>query len=199
MNATKDCPNCSKPMRQQRSPYGMLWVCSSGCEGTSLVSPVQIDLKLPGLDRGRQYKRAAVPDEKWEHKRFIARVKEFEARVPVLRWLFHVPNGAAMPAKYYRDRAGKTHRYSREGIEFTEMGVRPGVSDLMLLVPRHGFHGWVRELKTLNYRQEDVSVEQREFLEFQREQGYSTGVCGGWKVAWNSLAWYLDELKGTEV
>lgn len=58
----------------------------------------------------------------------------FDLQYQHLSWsLFHVPNG------------GK--RNSVEAAKFKAMGVRPGVPDLMLVIPRGGYHYLALELK----------------------------------------------------
>lgn len=61
-------------------------------------------------------------------------VRWFDLQYSHLSWaLFHVPNGGT--------------RNVREAAKLKEMGVRPGVPDLMLVLPRHGYHYLALELK----------------------------------------------------
>lgn len=102
---------------------------------------------------------------------------------PCLRWLFHVPNGGS--------------RSKIEGARFKAMGVRAGVSDLLLLYPSRGYHGLCIEMKhdaaglPLPVKERMVSAEQNQFLTWQAEAGYATGVAYGYDEAVLALKWYL--------
>lgn len=103
---------------------------------------------------------------------------------PCLRWLFHVPNGGS--------------RSKIEGARFKAMGVKPGVSDLILLYPSRGFHGLCIEMKHDATGLSDVakakmvSQEQNQFLTWQAEAGYCCGVAYGYQEAIAALRWYLE-------
>lgn len=113
-----------------------------------------------------------------------AQVAKYVNIYPELKWLFHVPNGGS--------------RNAIEGQKFKAMMVRPGVSDLLLLVPRRGFHGLIIELKheaqglTDEAKAKMVSPKQKEFLTFETEQGYCCGVAYGFDEAWGAICWYMD-------
>ena len=67
-------------------------------------------------------------------------VQWFDLQYRHISWaLFHVPNGGTRNAK--------------EAAKFKGMGVRSGVPDLMLIIPRHGFHYLALELKVGKNRQ----------------------------------------------
>lgn len=96
---------------------------------------------------------------------------------PELALLYHIPNG------------GK--RSKREAARFKAAGVKSGVPDIFLPVPRGGYHGLYIELKRL--RGGTVSREQKEWHEALKAQGYAVQVCKGWIEA----AYVLDDyLKG---
>lgn len=91
-----------------------------------------------------------------------------------LALLYHVPNG------------GK--RSKSEAARLKREGVKAGVPDLVLPVPRGVYHGLYIEMKT------DIgktSKEQDEWLEALREQGYYATDCHGAKSAIRVLEWYL--------
>lgn len=61
-------------------------------------------------------------------------VQWFDLQYGHLSWaLFHVPNGG--------------QRNAKEAAKFKAMGVRPGVPDLILILPRGGYHYLALELK----------------------------------------------------
>lgn len=90
---------------------------------------------------------------------------------PELRWLFAIPNGGKLP--YYYDRNGKLT--SKQRIALVREGLRAGVADLMLPVPRGVYHGLFLEMKR---KPNKVSDDQEEFLAFVKAQGYYAVV--GW-------------------
>ena len=62
-------------------------------------------------------------------------IKWFDYQYPSLSsMMFHVPNGG--------------NRNAMEGARLKKQGVRPGVSDLILLIPRGQFHSCCIELKS---------------------------------------------------
>lgn len=102
-------------------------------------------------------------------------------KFPELDMLYHIPNG------------GKRSR-AEAGI-FKAMGVKAGVPDICLPVPRGEYHGLYIELKAAKGR---TSAKQEEWLERLAANGYKTAVCYGWEQAAVTLKSYLTqkELKG---
>ena len=96
---------------------------------------------------------------------------------PELGMLFHIPNG------------GK--RGKAEAGRFKAEGVKPGVPDLCLPVPRGQYHGLYIEMK----RREGgrVSTEQKEWGAKLSARGYCWMVCRGWEGARDVLTDYLEE------
>lgn len=82
-----------------------------------------------------------------------------EPKYPFLKWIFSVPNGGA--------------RDIRVAVKLKREGVKRGVADIALPLPRGQYHGAVIEQKTKGGR---LSVEQKEFLAFMESQGYRTFV-----------------------
>lgn len=94
---------------------------------------------------------------------------------PELALLYHIPNGGA------RSRA-TAGRLKAEG-------VRAGVPDLCLPVPRGPYHGLYVELKRRDGGR--VSPAQRDWMQRLRAQGYETAVCHGWEEAAETIIAYL--------
>lgn len=94
---------------------------------------------------------------------------------PELALLHHIPNGGS------RDKV--------EGRHLKLQGVRPGVPDLCLPVPRGQYHGLYIELKAEKGR---TSQEQEWWGEKLLEQGYMWEVCHGWQSATRVLEWYMN-------
>lgn len=88
--------------------------------------------------------------------------------------LFHVPNGG--------------HRSARTAGRMKQEGVRRGVADFLLLVPRGTFHGLAIEMKRPGGR---LRPEQEEFLRDLLADGYCTAVCFSLEDAARALTFYL--------
>lgn len=102
-----------------------------------------------------------------------------KGRYPELSLLYHIPNG------------GK--RDARTAIALKRQGVKAGVPDLHLPVPRGKYHGLYIELKVGKNK---TTEKQDEWLQALTEQGYFTAVCYGWENAAETLANYLDLNEG---
>ena len=94
---------------------------------------------------------------------------------PELEMMFHIPNG------------GK--RSKTEAARFKAEGVKPGVPDICLPVPRGGYHGLYIELK--RRRDSSTSAYQWEWIDKLQAQGYAAEVCKGWEAAAELIEKYL--------
>ena len=107
-----------------------------------------------------------------EQVTIIEWARRLEAQHPELGLLFAIPNGAKLP--YVKDLRGR--RYSPQAQKLKAEGLRAGVPDLCLPVPRQGFHGMFIELKVGRNK---PSPEQVKYLDTLAEQGYYAAVCWG--------------------
>lgn len=94
---------------------------------------------------------------------------------PELRLIYHVPNG------------GK--RGKLEAARLKRAGVKRGVPDLCLPVPRKKYHGLYIEMKFGNGR---TSKEQKEWIKDLTEQGYFATVCNGFEEAKETIIKYMS-------
>lgn len=117
-----------------------------------------------------QHQMAAI---KWAQQACI------RCRWPELKLLFHIPNERRCDP--------------RQGKNLQRMGVRRGVPDLFLPVPRGQYHGLFIELKTETGTTTD---EQNWWGEHLLNQGYFWEVCHGWESAARVLEWYLSLTAG---
>jgi len=97
----------------------------------------------------------------------------------LLEWAFFaIPNGGSR---------GSTKAHAmRVGARLKATGVKAGVSDMALMIPRHNLHGLFIELKkspTFGGKPTDASPKQLEFGEAMLELGYGFCVCCGWVEA----------------
>ncbi len=67
-------------------------------------------------------------------------------------------------------------------------GMFPGVADLILLLPRGGFHGACIEMKSKSGR---MRPEQSEWLENRKKDGYFVVTCYSYEGAVNELETYM--------
>lgn len=94
---------------------------------------------------------------------------------PELVRLFHVPNGG--------------QRHVVVAAKLKEQGVKSGVPDLCLPVPRFGCHGLWIEMKTAGGR---ISPTQKDWMEYLQGAGYRVKVCRSFEEARDALRDYLD-------
>ena len=90
--------------------------------------------------------------------------------------LFAIPNGGA--------------RTPATGAMLKREGVRKGVPDLLLAVPRKTYHGMFIELKAGKNKE---TVEQKAFLDFAEKQGYIACVSNSWEDTRKKIEDYLKE------
>lgn len=113
-----------------------------------------------------------------EHEEQVALMRLVEmhrGRWPELGMLFAVPNGG--------DRNVIVAR------KLKAEGVKKGVPDLCLCVPRGGYHGLFVELK--RQKKGRISPEQVEWIKALRGQGYRAEICLGATEAWNVIQEYM--------
>lgn len=112
-----------------------------------------------------------------EEQTILFRWAELHAgKRPELRLLFHIPNGGL--------------RSKSEAARFKASGVKSGVPDLFLPVPRGNTHGLFVELKRRDGGR--VSEEQKAWIQALNERGYIAVVARGWEEARAAIEKYLD-------
>lgn len=116
-----------------------------------------------------------VPTEDEEQMALFNWERVNEGKWPELARLFHVPNGGS--------------RGPAEAGRFKAMGVKKGVPDVFLDVPRGGFHGLRIEMK--RRRGGKVSEEQTDWIDWYNSNGYRAVVCYGWDEAREEIEDYL--------
>lgn len=117
-----------------------------------------------------------LPREGEEQARLFSWAQMAGGRYPELRLLFHIPNGGG--------------RSKSEAGRFKMEGVKAGVPDLCMPVPRGGYSGLFIELKRRAGGR--VSPEQKAWLEELRGQGYRAEIARGWEEASEILKDYLE-------
>lgn len=95
---------------------------------------------------------------------------------PDLRLMFHIPNGGS--------------RNVIEGKNLKRQGVKKGVPDIFLPVPRWGWHGLFIEMKKADGGR--PTPEQREYLNELNDRGYCAEICHGFGEASKFILDYLE-------
>lgn len=98
--------------------------------------------------------------------------------LPDLKWMFHIPNG------------GK--RDLRVAKKLKAEGVKAGVPDICLPVPRGNYHGLYIELKAGKNK---TTENQDNWLDALSANGYFTAVCYGWEAASREITKYLKQME----
>lgn len=93
---------------------------------------------------------------------------------PELKLLFHIPNGGS--------------RNKAEAARLKAQGVKAGVPDLFLPVPRGPYHGLWIEMKVGRNK---PTKAQTEWITKLEAQGYACEVCYGWQKASIVIRSYL--------
>lgn len=95
-------------------------------------------------------------------------------KYPEIKLMYHVPNGGS--------------RNKIEAANLKRQGVKAGVPDICLPVPRGKYHGLYIELKA---GKNTTTEKQKEWLSALEAQNYFTVVCHGWQQAADVITRYL--------
>lgn len=96
---------------------------------------------------------------------------------PCLALMYHIPN--------------EGQRSKANGGRMVAEGLKKGVPDICLPVPRGRYHGLYIELKRLKGGR--PTDEQKDWIEKLRAQGYMAEICNGWAAASQVILAYLTE------
>ena len=113
-----------------------------------------------------------------EHEEQVALMRLVElhkGRWPELGMLYAVPNGG--------------NRNIITARKLKAEGVKPGVPDLCLPVPRGEYHGLYVEMK--RQKKSSISPEQVQWIAALRGQGYRAEICLGAAAAWEVIQEYV--------
>ncbi len=116
-----------------------------------------------------------IPTEDEEQEALFRWLAFASNRQPELRLMIHIPN------------EGK--RSERQGAKMKKIGLRKGVPDLFLPVPKGKYHGLWIEMKRM--KGSKTSKEQKEWIEALNRQGYFAAVCLGWLEAKQTIERYM--------
>ena len=131
--------------------------------------------KLTSLKNGKN--QMPVPTESVEQQCLFRWANFQSGKYPELELMYHIPN------------EGKRSRST--GARMKAEGLKSGVPDICLPVPRSGYHGLYIELKRL--RGNTTTKNQDEWLTKLEGQGYRVTVCRGWEEASQVILEYLSD------
>jgi hypothetical protein len=114
-----------------------------------------------------------------EQKLLFEWARMYEGRYPELELLFAVPNGG--------------YRAMTTAVKLKQEGVKAGVPDVWLPVPRGDYCGLIIEMK---FGRNTTEVSQKEWLTSLSFLGWSCHVCYCFEAARMVVLWYLAQGKG---
>nr|DAU58489.1 MAG TPA: Nuclease [Caudoviricetes sp.] len=120
--------------------------------------------------------RKLIPTEGVEQASLFNWAAMRRGKYPELELMFHVPN------------EGK--RSSVTGGRMVKEGMKAGVPDIFLPVPRGENHGLFIEMKRRKFGK--LSKEQADWMEKLSGKGYACAVCFGWQAAAETIEAYLN-------
>lgn len=100
-----------------------------------------------------------------------------EGEYPELHWIYHCPNGGS--------------RKKAEAVRLKAQGVKAGVPDLTLPIPKGIYHGLYIEMK---YNNGTVEQPQKEWIKAMRAAGHFACVCYGYDYAIKVIEEYVKLL-----
>lgn len=122
-----------------------------------------------------------IPTEHEEQVALFQWAEIMKKRYPELGLMFAIPN--ANPLNKFGGHAVAIYMRSE--------GLRAGVPDIFLPVPRNGYHGLFIEMK--RQRGGRLLPPQEGWLGELAAQGYKVSVCNGWEKAMELIEMYLVE------
>ena len=120
-----------------------------------------------------------IPTENQEQAALFEWAEAASGKYPELRLLHSIPNGGL--------------RDARTAVTLQRTGVKPGVPDICLPVPRGGYGALYIELKRV--KGGVMSANQRIWLNLLNANGNRAVVCRGWLEARDTILNYLEENK----
>jgi len=139
------------------------------------VSIANVATLIPRYRSKTERKNMPNMREHEAQKNFIIWCQYRTGMYPELERVFAIPNGG--------------HRHKSVAGRMKAEGVKRGVPDLCLPVPRGGYHGLYMETKIKPNKPTD---HQLDWLAFLAQQGYATAVCYGLDGLVKTVEWYLE-------
>jgi hypothetical protein len=139
-------------------------------------SDVTIQTPMEAEPKRKRKTATPAPTEHAAQVALFRWANENAERHPELSLMFAIPNGG--------------HRHRAVAARLKEEGVKAGVPDIFLPVPKGNRHGLWIELKRSN-RRNHATPEQSRWLDALSAQGYAVTVCYGTDEAITAILDYL--------
>lgn len=144
--------------------------------------------------RTRLRLKVQTPPETAEQATVIDWARGYGSKLNGIDMLFSVPNGALLGGRPHKCDHGVwcNGGYNRFALiaKLKNEGLKEGVSDLILLVARHGFHALLIEMKKKEGGVE--STDQESWRIRAQEEVYKVVVCEGAQAAITEIQAYLE-------
>jgi len=119
---------------------------------------------------------------------------EDDHQMALIKWADLANVNGICPGHFIFHPANGGKRNAREASRLKKMGVRPGVSDIIMLYPSGGFHGLLIELKspaTQKSKRGTLRDSQVKWQSRMGDVGYFVVTCWGWESAKKTIEEYL--------
>lgn len=134
----------------------------------------------------------SCPSEHFEQVEFFNWIRlDFAREHPEALLAYAIPNEQKFPKN--ETKTGRIKRIKK----LRAQGLKKGVPDICLPVPRYPYHGLYCEMK--RQKGGHVSKDQRYFIEQLGLQGYAIRVCKGFREARAFLELYFKHLTWSEI
>lgn len=101
---------------------------------------------------------------------------------------FAIPNGEKRPTKTYINKRGEEITYCPAGKRLKDQGVKKGVLDYFIMIPKTPYYGLMIEMKS---KEGKLSPEQAVFIDAARKVGYRCEVARSFSEAKNYILDYF--------
>jgi hypothetical protein len=147
-------------------------------------SVLEIATKKPRIPRQRTRKELlelVAPKEKYEQRALFSWAEFQLTSKPEIALMYAIPNAGGYTGGFKKNRS--------RVMAMKKEGVRAGVPDVCLPVPRHGFHSLYLELKrTVGGK---LSKDQEWWIRYLQHHGHKVVVCNGAEEAIAIVEAYL--------
>lgn len=121
--------------------------------------------------------KLGIPLESEEQRAVFEWAVLSEGKHPELKRLHHIPNGGL--------------RNKAVAVRMTQEGVRRGVPDMCLPLPKGEYHGLYIEIKRI--KGGVLSDDQESWIKWLLDNGYYATVCYGAADAIKTIDWYINQ------
>lgn len=114
---------------------------------------------------------------------------EGQEQEELFKWL-RVQHPEAYKLTFHPPNGGKRHPSVANKLK--RQGVKAGVPDIFVMMPKGDYHGLMIEFKASPPAKTEVSDKQKEWLSRLENQGYLATVCRGIEAAQNEINNYMN-------